>query len=203
MRRLLLGVPFVFALIGLVPVGTVARDSRPAIGSVMGQPNAAAILGVSTCSTVDGLMCINVITSTARTVYNISNPAGITGFEEYHLVNFDQRLLASSPTSIDVQIVSEAFVDTRFLPYLRPCVSHRFTEPISRIARQRLCVVPESTPLNETQRSCQQTRLWVAELTGGVLDTGETGRATRLNLGLLAGTTDCVYLVAICPYVEL
>jgi transglutaminase-like putative cysteine protease len=61
-------------------------------------------------------MCLYVYTGTVRSVYQISNPNGISGFQEYHLVNFQQRLLGATATAIEVEVVSEYYVDTH-TPY--------------------------------------------------------------------------------------
>ncbi|MGC9349361.1 MAG: SUMF1/EgtB/PvdO family nonheme iron enzyme [Anaerolineae bacterium] len=114
MRRLMLVVPFVFALTGLVLIGSVDGTSTPEVCHMPGPPLQAPVApDTSTCAATGNVMCVTVVTGTMRVVYHISNPEGITGFEEYHLVNFDQTLLSSSPTSIDVEVEVDAFVDTR------------------------------------------------------------------------------------------
>jgi transglutaminase-like putative cysteine protease len=57
-------------------------------------------------------MCVRVYTGTVRSVYNISNPGGISGFQDYQLVNYEQKLVGSGPNSIDVQVTSWYYVDT-------------------------------------------------------------------------------------------
>jgi hypothetical protein len=59
-----------------------------------------------------GTMCLYVLTGTAQAVYRISNPDGISGFEPYHLANFDQRVVGSASDSIDVQVTTHYWVDT-------------------------------------------------------------------------------------------
>lgn len=58
-------------------------------------------------------MCLYVYTGTHTMRYRITNPGGISGFREYHLVNFEQRLLQSSSTSIDIEVRSTFHVDTK------------------------------------------------------------------------------------------
>lgn len=61
-------------------------------------------------------MCLSIMTGTARAVYRISNPDGISDFEPYHLANFDQRVVGSASDSIDVEVTSRYYVDTK-APY--------------------------------------------------------------------------------------
>lgn len=65
------------------------------------------------CRDDDGFMCLFVTTGSERVVFNISNPKGITGFTNYKLANFEQRVIAVYDTSIDVEVISHLEVDTR------------------------------------------------------------------------------------------
>ena len=65
------------------------------------------------CRADDGFMCLIVRDGYERVVYNISNPRGITGFTDYKLANFEQRVIAVYDTSIDVEVISHLEVDTR------------------------------------------------------------------------------------------
>jgi len=82
-------------------------------GNSSGMPNAEIIQDTSVCAVADDQMCINVITGTARSIYHISSPGGISGFEEYQLANFHQRLIATSADSIDIEVSVDYFVDTQ------------------------------------------------------------------------------------------
>jgi len=70
----------------------------------------------SICMQSSENMCLYVYTGTVRSVYHISNPNGVSGFQEYHLVNFDQRLVGATSNSIDVEVTSKYYVDTN-TPY--------------------------------------------------------------------------------------
>ena len=61
-------------------------------------------------------VCIYVFTGTVRSVFNISNPNGISGFQDYHLANVEQRLIGATSTSIDVEVIARYYVDTH-APY--------------------------------------------------------------------------------------
>lgn len=61
-------------------------------------------------------LCLAIYTGTIRSRFIISNPGGVSGFSEYHLVNFDQRLLSQSSTALDIEIISRRYVDTH-APY--------------------------------------------------------------------------------------
>ena len=59
-----------------------------------------------------GNMCIHVMTGTRTSTYVIANPNGLGPIADYHVVNFDQKVLSRSATSARVQIVSRAYFDT-------------------------------------------------------------------------------------------
>lgn len=65
------------------------------------------------CRSDEGFMCLVVVNGYDRLVYNISNPKGITGFTDYEIANFEQRVIAIHDTSIDVEVISHFEVDTR------------------------------------------------------------------------------------------
>ena len=65
------------------------------------------------CRSDEGFMCLFVVNGYDRLVYNISNPKGITGFNDYKIANFEQRVIAVYDTSIDVEVISYFEVDTR------------------------------------------------------------------------------------------
>jgi hypothetical protein len=58
-------------------------------------------------------LCQVILTGTIRSTYTITNPEGVSGFTDYHLVNFDQRLLKQSDTVIEIEITSRRYIDTR------------------------------------------------------------------------------------------
>lgn len=60
-------------------------------------------------------LCLRVYTGTITSKFTISNPNGVSGFNNYHLVNFDQRLLSQSPTTMEIEITSQCNIDTRAL----------------------------------------------------------------------------------------
>ena len=57
-------------------------------------------------------MCIRVYTGTVRSVYAIANPGGVSGFNDYQLTNFSQRLLSQSATQMEVEVAIQYYVDT-------------------------------------------------------------------------------------------
>lgn len=61
-------------------------------------------------------LCLRVYTGTLRSTFTISNPTGVSGFNNYHLVNFDQRVTSQSPTTLEIEITTRRYVDTR-APY--------------------------------------------------------------------------------------
>lgn len=63
----------------------------------------------------DNPFCLSYYTGTIKSTWAISNPAGIDGlegFEAYSLVNVDQRVLSQSPTSVEIEITIQRYVDT-------------------------------------------------------------------------------------------
>lgn len=60
-----------------------------------------------------GSMCLSVYTGSLRSTFVISNPSGVSGFSDRHLVNFEQRLLNQSSTALEVEISSQRYVDTQ------------------------------------------------------------------------------------------
>jgi len=61
----------------------------------------------SICRQTPETMCLSVMTGTMSAVYNISNPNGISGFSDYEIVNFQQRLLSATSTSINVEVITK------------------------------------------------------------------------------------------------
>lgn len=61
-------------------------------------------------------LCLTVYTGTMRATYVISSPYGISDVNEYHLANFDQRVLRRSSNEVEVEITSRPYLDTR-APY--------------------------------------------------------------------------------------
>jgi len=51
-------------------------------------------------------------TGTLRSTVVISNPGGVSGFNNYHLANFDQRLLSQSATALEIEITSRRYLNT-------------------------------------------------------------------------------------------
>jgi len=69
----------------------------------------------------DGLLgnapfCLSFYTGTIKSIFIISNPNGITGFEEYSLANMEQRILNQSATTLEFEITVRRYVDTQ-APY--------------------------------------------------------------------------------------
>jgi hypothetical protein len=85
-------------------------------------PNAPALrglphpVGTSLCAEDSSTLCLLVYTGTIRSRYTIFNPGGVSGFNDHHLANFDQRLLSQSSTAMEIEIVTRRWVDTR-APY--------------------------------------------------------------------------------------
>jgi len=72
--------------------------------------------GIGTCGQGSYTLCLSIYTGSLRSTFIISNPGGVSGFNEYHLVNFDQRLLSQSPTSLEIEVSARRYVDTH-APY--------------------------------------------------------------------------------------
>lgn len=97
-------------LCGVVLVAVWHIPNIPALRELP-PPNNGTILTQDT-----GTLCLEIYTGTVRSTFTISNPDGISGFNDYHLVNFDQRLLSQSPTALEIEIIARRYVDTR-APY--------------------------------------------------------------------------------------
>lgn len=61
-------------------------------------------------------LCIGIYTGTVRSTFTLINPGGISGFRELELVNFDQRVVGRSPTTLDIEVTTRLWVDTQ-APY--------------------------------------------------------------------------------------
>ena len=60
----------------------------------------------------DDPMCLYVVTGTVRSTCIITNPNGVTGFEERKLANYEQRLISQTPTSIKIELIGQHYLDT-------------------------------------------------------------------------------------------
>jgi transglutaminase-like putative cysteine protease len=79
-------------------------------------------------------MCLKVVSGQERARLVITNPKGVSGFQEYRLANFEQRFVAQpSQDILEIEVISRADLDTRaeyplrrellppeVLPYLEP-----------------------------------------------------------------------------------
>lgn len=104
--------------------------------------------GISGCPVgmaEDTPFCADVVTGTLRAVYRISNPTGISTFPDVTLTNFEQSVIASGPSYIDVEILSRLWLDTAapypvnagtlpssVTPYLLPTYSVQSDHPSIR-----------------------------------------------------------------------
>ncbi len=106
----------------------------------------------STCTNSTDTMCVRVYTGTFSVVYHISNSEGIDGFQEYHLVNFDQRRLGSTSDSIDIEVTTQYYVDTR-TPYpvnvsaLPPSIKDTYLRPEPQIQSDNPEIVAKALEL--------------------------------------------------------
>lgn len=57
-------------------------------------------------------LCLRIYTGTVRSTYIISNPGGVSGFNDYKLANFEQRLLSQSSTALEIEIITHRYLDT-------------------------------------------------------------------------------------------
>ena len=57
-------------------------------------------------------LCLRIYTGTVRSTYIISNPGGVSGFNDYKLANFEQRLLSQSFTALEIEITTHRYLDT-------------------------------------------------------------------------------------------
>ena len=62
------------------------------------------------------LLCLEVHTGTVTSRYIISNPGGVSGFNDYNMVNFSQHLYNQTPTTIEIEITTHRYLDTQ-APY--------------------------------------------------------------------------------------
>ena len=61
-------------------------------------------------------LCLRIYTGTVRSTYIISNPGGVSGFNDYNLANFRQRLLNQSSTALEIEVTTHRYLDT-YAPY--------------------------------------------------------------------------------------
>jgi len=92
----------------------------------------------SACSAEEEGFCVHETAGSTQITYRISNPYGISGFQPYKLVNFEQRLIGTSSDYIDVEITSTYHVNTTAsypvnLQALPPEIRDKYLQPESGI----------------------------------------------------------------------
>lgn len=105
-------------LVSLTPDVSDKMDNQPVadvpVSRVRPQPyNKTGLLPMSIYGCP---LCLRVYTGTLRSTFTISNPTSVSGFNDYRLVNFEQRVTSQSPTTLEIEITAQRFVDTR-APY--------------------------------------------------------------------------------------
>jgi hypothetical protein len=116
------------------PLHSPCRAELPATAyGSLGVEAFAAPDDASICRGESMTLCIGIYTGTVRSTFTLINPRGVSGFRDIHLANFDQRLVGRSPTTLDIEVISRLWLDSRaaypvdrntlpgeILPFLRP-----------------------------------------------------------------------------------
>ena len=116
-RLVRLGVSFIFGvlLLGLFLIA-LASSVTGEEGRLSVNARPRPMLPGRVCAQDLYTLCVYIYTGTLQSTFVISNPGGVSGFKEYHLVNFDQRVVNRSSTAVEVEVISRQDVDTR-APY--------------------------------------------------------------------------------------